>query len=491
MPFVPGFQVDVFVSYATANNQPLSDDDDGWVTAVRDLLKKMLDEGLGRRGASEVWMDYKLRGNESFDDALREKVEQSAVMLVFLSEAYLESECCRRELEIFADANDGGRGRIFLIHYEPVPPGKWPKQLKGLSSEKYQFYAQERDGAPCDQLGWPVPNSENPGHSSFFARMRELRHDLVAQLKKMKSSAQPTSNLPPLPASPPQPADPDSAQRAAQHFIGELLVAAICDQLNSGREPSRRIRERLIRLIKNDPNARGDVVDPADLTKILSDKLNDVVQELYQCVKGLNTPEHVDDLKSLTASIAATAVNRDKITQLKEQLDQRHLRVPEFAHLPLCEAVLTALFQEPAVRTTERALDQHLVFGIETAATLPKARNQEIRRRIVELYFKRHVPRGVGQDEGEYARMLDEFAARKLPAVLKTALEDREPWFILFVNTAATVTQGFANDPDFWRHVLKVESTAEGNDVLVPDVDALLERLRKIYEHFDKLQGKP
>ena len=94
MPFVPDFDCDVFVSYATANNQePFK-----WVTAFRDVLKSCLNEGLDQRDVGEIWMDYKLAGAERFDDQIREKVTKSAVLLIVLSEAYLKSTWCAQSV---------------------------------------------------------------------------------------------------------------------------------------------------------------------------------------------------------------------------------------------------------------------------------------------------------------------------------------------------------------------------------------------------------
>lgn len=151
----------------------------------RDALKITLDERLCRRGVAEVWMDYKLRGNEPFDEQLREKVLRSATLLVVLSEAYLESAWCQRELEIFASVVGGAAGRIFLVHYEPVPSARWPIALHGLSSEKYRFYRQERDGAYTTPLGYPIPLPDNAAHAPFYDRLRELVPDLASKLLEL------------------------------------------------------------------------------------------------------------------------------------------------------------------------------------------------------------------------------------------------------------------------------------------------------------------
>ncbi len=222
MAFVPNCECDVFVSYATANNQEFAKNKPGWVTSVRDALKLVLDEGLERRGVSEVWMDYKLRGNEPFDEQLRDKVSQAAVLLIVLSDAYLKSDWCRRELEIFAEAVGDERGRIFLLHYEPVSPDCWPQQLQGLSSAKYRFFQQERDGAVPKPLGYPIPNPEIPDHLSFYDRLLELRLDLADKLENMVAHD---------PATPPPPkGTPTPPSNGPAVFLAEVCGETLYDQ---------------------------------------------------------------------------------------------------------------------------------------------------------------------------------------------------------------------------------------------------------------------
>ena len=48
MPYVPHFEVDVFVSYATANNQPMNEGCPGWITSVRSR-KETVDRSLRAR----------------------------------------------------------------------------------------------------------------------------------------------------------------------------------------------------------------------------------------------------------------------------------------------------------------------------------------------------------------------------------------------------------------------------------------------------------
>jgi len=170
MAFLPNSQCDVFVSYATANNE------DGWVTKLRGELQKRLDEALGRRDAAHIWMDSQLRGNEPFDDQLTEQVTGAGILLVVLSRAYLQSRWCQKELELFTEsvARDGGvDDRIFLLHYEPTDPNEWPHPFQGLSAVKYRFYEQE------DRYSAAIPVEVTSRTPCLF----ELREELADKLK--------------------------------------------------------------------------------------------------------------------------------------------------------------------------------------------------------------------------------------------------------------------------------------------------------------------
>jgi hypothetical protein len=61
----------------------------------------------------------------------------------------------------------------------------WPEQLRGLSSEKYRFFHQERDGAISKPLGFPIPDPNNSKHASFYDRLLELRKELCDKLDSM------------------------------------------------------------------------------------------------------------------------------------------------------------------------------------------------------------------------------------------------------------------------------------------------------------------
>ena len=51
MVFVPGYEHDIFVSYAHVDDQPLPGAEQGWITTLIDGLKNRLGANLGRMNA--------------------------------------------------------------------------------------------------------------------------------------------------------------------------------------------------------------------------------------------------------------------------------------------------------------------------------------------------------------------------------------------------------------------------------------------------------
>ena len=109
MAYVPGYSVDIFVSYSHSN------DLDGWVTE----LKSKLASGLADLSADvEVWFDAdRLRTGDRFKQEIHEKLSNTRVLIAVLSPAYLKSGFCMgEELDWFQ--NSFGRD---ILQYLKVP----------------------------------------------------------------------------------------------------------------------------------------------------------------------------------------------------------------------------------------------------------------------------------------------------------------------------------------------------------------------------------
>ena len=112
MPYVPGFAHDVFVSYAHGP-KPLagfrgmrSDFISKWTQSLVDDLSSQLDVFLGTKDQKRrvsIWMDPALDGNYPLSQNINAKIKQSAILLVVMSDFYLDSPWCLDELKWFSD----------------------------------------------------------------------------------------------------------------------------------------------------------------------------------------------------------------------------------------------------------------------------------------------------------------------------------------------------------------------------------------------------
>jgi len=96
MAFVPGYDHDVFVSYAHG-------DDREWVSRFAGRLEAELKKKLG--DVSDVWLDtVELRATQDYRKEIPESVTKSAVFVLLPSPAYLRSQyCVEKECQAFAD----------------------------------------------------------------------------------------------------------------------------------------------------------------------------------------------------------------------------------------------------------------------------------------------------------------------------------------------------------------------------------------------------
>jgi TIR domain len=183
MGYLHNYEHDIFVSYAHAD---LLND---WSKRLVDEVRKYVAGGLGMRQTRDldVWMDYKISGNEPLTGQLRSKVEKSGVLLVLMSEWYLESSWCRDELGWFFDAIRQKRADrpVFVVRARATDHNLWPdifKDERGHPLVGYDF-VRDADDDDCGlPKGYPVPASED---KEFYDAVRKLASGIVTHLKSL------------------------------------------------------------------------------------------------------------------------------------------------------------------------------------------------------------------------------------------------------------------------------------------------------------------
>jgi hypothetical protein len=188
MGYLRQYEHDIFVSYAHA--EALND----WSKRLVEEARKLVATGLGLRQAKDVdlWMDYKISGNAPLTGQLRDKVEKAGVLLVLMSEWYLESSWCRDELGWFFDAVRQKRADrpVFVVRVRATDHSLWPDVFKdecGHPLIGYDFVRDAEDNSLGLPKGHPSPEYASDG-KDFYMAVGKLASDIVAQLKALAQS---------------------------------------------------------------------------------------------------------------------------------------------------------------------------------------------------------------------------------------------------------------------------------------------------------------
>src|SRR3954462_13835564 len=105
MPYVRGFDNDVFISYAHADNT------EGWVNTFHTRLQNRIRQ-FDRNANVSIWRDPKLGGADVFSDQILNQLKSSALLISILSPNGFTSDWCQQErqrFEQFAETTGGFR----------------------------------------------------------------------------------------------------------------------------------------------------------------------------------------------------------------------------------------------------------------------------------------------------------------------------------------------------------------------------------------------
>ena len=151
--YVPGFEYDIFVSYAHVDNGvPGKEKKDknakGWVDYFHERLEFYLAQCEGRYGRIKIWRDSELDGTQVFNETIKDRIHGSALFLAITSPGYRESLYCLKEFAAFdlkARAEDAGpqindRYRIVNVRHRQVPREQLPKKFQPATG--FKFYGK-------------------------------------------------------------------------------------------------------------------------------------------------------------------------------------------------------------------------------------------------------------------------------------------------------------------------------------------------------------
>lgn len=232
MPNNQGY--DVFISYAHVDNEapPNVNKRMGWVTA----LKENLNIGPNVR-KKEIFIDHQLKPGDAFSDDLIAKVENSKLLVLLLSQHYINSEWCCKELEHFiqAHSNDAEKpSDVFVVELSPYEklvdvPENILKLRKHLIHAKFWF--QPTDASALILSGYPTPQESGEEASKhYWQTLNELRTAIDTRLCQHKSVPDLTNSTE---ASENKDAHPE--EKIAKAPSATILLADVTDDLESNR----------------------------------------------------------------------------------------------------------------------------------------------------------------------------------------------------------------------------------------------------------------
>ena len=234
------FDKHLFISYSHIDNQPLTPQQQGWITRFHDSMSALLSMRIGRK--AEIWRDNKLSGNDVFGDEILSQFGHTAMLISVLTPRYLASEWCTREIREFCAKADqiGGiaiqnKARIFKVLKAPIDTQEGlPDIVRQLIG--YDFYTFE-DGAPLEL---------DPVYGEKFAqdynrKVGKLAWDVSQMLRSLEAAESGAAPALSLAAAASAVAAPPAASTAAPATLSAARTVYLADCSHDRRD----VREML------------------------------------------------------------------------------------------------------------------------------------------------------------------------------------------------------------------------------------------------------
>jgi len=191
-----GSQAEIFISYAHEDNESPFSKEEGWVTAFHKALETCLGGLVGKKRKPSIWRDPRLPGNVELDDELVAKVSYATALVCVLSPSYVDSEWCRRELQLFLQARgDAGspadKARLFKVVKIPVPRETLPGEMQRVRG--YDFFKVD----PQKERFMPLdPAIDAALRPDYWIKLNDLAWDMSQLLGSVEAPGPAPSDAP-------------------------------------------------------------------------------------------------------------------------------------------------------------------------------------------------------------------------------------------------------------------------------------------------------
>ena len=178
----------IFISYSHLDNQALTPEQEGWVSRFHESLQKILTMRMGR--PARVWRDKKLCGNDCFADEIVAQFPTTEILISVLSQCYVESEWCQREVQEFCrragEIRVGNKYRVVKVIKLPPdtadPLPSFMKEMLGYNFFTYQDTEQAKNPLELDPLYFPKLAP------LYITQLCKMADDVIDVIKALESS---------------------------------------------------------------------------------------------------------------------------------------------------------------------------------------------------------------------------------------------------------------------------------------------------------------
>jgi hypothetical protein len=173
----PALTNDLFISYSHVDDEPWGSGGHRWVTELHRSLQTRLRMLLGRTAV--IWRDEKIRGSDELTERIAAELRRSRLFLLVLSPGYLQSEWCRREIQLFIDEAGGepgsaaGRSLLKIIK-TPTDLGQQLPRISDMIG--YEFFHETPAGKICEF--YPSRDEKSEESREFWSKVDGLAQEI-------------------------------------------------------------------------------------------------------------------------------------------------------------------------------------------------------------------------------------------------------------------------------------------------------------------------
>lgn len=192
---------DVFISYASPDDRPLSEGQEGWVKSFERLLRNHLETFLGDRQVAVWFDDRKIDALTPITQVILNAVERSRLMVSVISPSYVNSHWCRDELSHFRTTKEQSGGLLFgdksllvKVNKIPIDIEDLPAVFRDLDLKGVEFF---RPQGPDKMPEWFGLEESGEARQLFIDRVRSVAYSISRVIKQLRKPPSPEGDAKP------------------------------------------------------------------------------------------------------------------------------------------------------------------------------------------------------------------------------------------------------------------------------------------------------